>query len=71
MGLGFVYNGDPDDEGGSGYGLNPPSVGIDFFQGPLADPNDGIDNNKDDIEHAAEGIRCIKYIMVMKFFSRR
>jgi len=49
LGLGFVYNGDPDDDGGGGYGTNPPAAGIDFFQGPLADPNDGIDNNKDGV----------------------
>lgn len=47
LGLGYCYNGDPDDDGGQGYGLNPPAIGIDFFQGPLADLNDGIDNNKD------------------------
>lgn len=47
LGLGYCYNGDPDDDGGGGYGLNPPAVGIDFFQGPLADPGDGVDNNKD------------------------
>jgi hypothetical protein len=47
LGLGYVYNGDPNDDGGQGYGLNPPAVGIDFFQGPLADAGDGIDNDKD------------------------
>jgi hypothetical protein len=36
--LGYCYNGDPDDDGGGAYGLNPPAVGIDFFQGPIADP---------------------------------
>ena len=39
-GLGFVYNGDEDDNvtGGSpGYGLNPPALGVDFFQGPFQD----------------------------------
>ncbi len=46
-GLGFCYNGDADDETASGYGLNPPAVGIDFFQGPVADTDDGIDNDKD------------------------
>lgn len=49
LGLGFVYNGDADDGSGTatGYGFNPPALGVDFFQGPLADPNDGIDNDKD------------------------
>lgn len=47
-GLGFAYNGDADDNANSGgYGLNPPAIGVDFFQGPIADPNDGIDNDKD------------------------
>ena len=45
-GLGYCYNGDADDEGPTGYGINPPAVGIDFFRGPLADPNDSIDNNR-------------------------
>ncbi|MFM7177896.1 MAG: T9SS C-terminal target domain-containing protein, partial [Bacteroidota bacterium] len=30
-----------------GYGANPPSIGIDFFEGPFADPNDGVDNDRD------------------------
>lgn len=33
--LGYCYNGDDNDEGVLGYGLNPPSVGVDFFQGPI------------------------------------
>jgi len=32
--LGYCYNGDEDDEGVLGYGLNPPTVGVDFFEGP-------------------------------------
>lgn len=46
-GLGICYNGDDDDEGIQGYGANPPSIGIDFFEGPFADPMDGIDNDRD------------------------
>ncbi|MBL7913787.1 MAG: hypothetical protein JNL49_01960 [Bacteroidia bacterium] len=46
-GLGFCYNGDADDETASGYGLNPPAIGVDFFQGPLADVNDLVDNDRD------------------------
>lgn len=45
-GLGYAYNGDAFDDAGNGqtgYGANPPAVGIDFFQGPFQD-NDGIDN---------------------------
>jgi hypothetical protein len=46
-GFGYCYNGDEDDEGVSGYGLNPPASGLDFFQGPTADVGDGIDNDRD------------------------
>lgn len=46
-GLGICYNGDDDDEGIIGYGPNPPSVGVDFFEGPFSDPNDGVDNDRD------------------------
>lgn len=45
-GLGYVYNGDLNDEtqsGKIGYGENPPAIGIDFFEGPYQDP-DGVDN---------------------------
>lgn len=49
LGLGYVYNGDPDDDGGTGYGLNPPACGIDFMRGPDADANDGIDNDRDGV----------------------
>lgn len=49
-GLGYCYNGDEDDEGVSGYGENPPAIGVDFFQGPLADINDNVDNDRDGCE---------------------
>jgi hypothetical protein len=44
-GLGYCYNGTASDgTGGPGqYGLQPPAVGVDFFEGPFQD-NDGIDN---------------------------
>jgi hypothetical protein len=45
-GLGFVYNGDEDDETTFGYGVNPPAIGVDFFEGPFKDPN-GIDDTSD------------------------
>ncbi|MSQ78923.1 MAG: hypothetical protein EXR21_04500 [Flavobacteriaceae bacterium] len=32
--LGYCYNADNNDEGILGYGLNPPTVGLDFFRGP-------------------------------------
>lgn len=46
-GLGICYNGSDIDPTLFGYGANPPSVAVDFFIGPEADPGDGIDNNKD------------------------
>ncbi len=49
-GLGYCYNGKPQDTPGSGsYSGLPPAVGIDFFQGPYMDP-DGKDNPKIDID---------------------
>jgi hypothetical protein len=45
-GLGFGFNGDEDDgssSSGPGYGINPPAIGVDFFEGPFQDA-DGIDN---------------------------
>lgn len=45
-GLGIAYNGEDNDPGVTGYGDNPPSIGVDFFIGPEADPGDLIDNNK-------------------------
>ena len=48
-GLGYCYNGFAEDEGATGYGYNPPAIGVDFFQGPLADPADGVDNDRDSI----------------------
>ncbi|MEO5572029.1 MAG: T9SS type A sorting domain-containing protein, partial [Bacteroidia bacterium] len=46
-GMGYCYNADANDDLPAGYGLNPPTIGIDFLEGPLADPNDGIDNDRD------------------------
>ncbi len=42
-GLGYAYNGDANDEGPTGYGINPPCIAVDFFEGPYQD-DDGIDN---------------------------
>ncbi len=44
-GLGYCYNGTPVDGTGQSYayGLHPPAVGVDFFQGPYMDA-DGYDN---------------------------
>lgn len=45
-GLGYLYNGDDNDEDGDapGYGEHPPAIGIDFFEGPYKDPT-----GKDDL----------------------
>lgn len=62
-GLGYVYNGDQEDEGTSGYGSNPPALGVDFFQGPLADLNDGKDNDRDgQIDEPGEEIIMSKFV---------
>ncbi len=47
--LAYVFNGDENDEGLYGYGLNPPSAGVVILKGPLADSNDGIDNNRNGV----------------------
>lgn len=50
-GLGFIYNADNFDEncGSNGYGSSVPALGCDFFQGPLADLNNGTDDDKDGV----------------------
>ncbi|MBT7620230.1 MAG: T9SS C-terminal target domain-containing protein, partial [Flavobacteriales bacterium] len=63
LGLGFCYNGDAEDEGAQGYGFNPPAIGVDFFQGPLADANDGLDNDRDGIfDEPGEQIIMSKFV---------
>jgi hypothetical protein len=72
LGLGYVYNADPDDDGADGYGVNPPAVGIDFFQGPLADASDGIDNDLDGtIDEPGEQIIMSKFIQYKNDFSNQ
>ncbi len=49
-GLGYIYNADNFDEtvgGVNGYGAYVPALGCDFFQGPLADVGNGVDDNHD------------------------
>ncbi len=46
-GLAYTYNSDANDDGPFGYGLLPPAIGFDFFQGPFADYFDGKDNDRD------------------------
>lgn len=47
--MGYCYNGDSYDGTASGYGANPPAIGIKVLEGPLAPLNDGIDNNHDNV----------------------
>ena len=66
LGLGYCYNGDNDDDGlqgSAGYGANPPAIGVDFFRGPLADDNDGVDNDRDgEIDEEGEQIIMSKFV---------
>jgi hypothetical protein len=63
LGLGFCYNGDAEDEGANGYGFNPPAIGVDFFQGPIADQGDGIDNDRDGVfDEPGEQIIMSKFV---------
>ncbi|MEL7362848.1 MAG: hypothetical protein AAFN13_12310, partial [Bacteroidota bacterium] len=60
LGLGYVYNGDANDEGG--YGTLPPALGYDFFQGPLVDA-DGVDNDGDGtVDEDGERIAMEKFV---------
>jgi len=46
QGLGITYNAADIDApyAGGSYGEHPPAIGVDFFKGPLADPNNTDDN---------------------------
>jgi hypothetical protein len=67
-GLGYTYNGTANDGGnptpGAGtYGANPPAIGMDFFEGPLADANDQLDNNRNGvIDEPGEQIIMSKFV---------
>ncbi|MBK9400549.1 MAG: T9SS type A sorting domain-containing protein [Bacteroidetes bacterium] len=61
--LGYVYNGDADDDGVSGYGLLPPAAGVDILNGPLADLNDNTDNDHDGmVDEPGESITMSSFI---------
>lgn len=69
-GLGYGFNATAIDEGANGYGSNPPACGVDFFQGPLADPADGVDNDKDGIiDEPNETIIMSKFVYYNNDFS--
>ncbi|HKR03255.1 MAG TPA: hypothetical protein VJY62_01360, partial [Bacteroidia bacterium] len=62
-GVGFCYNGDLIDEIPDGYGPTPPAIGIDILHGPLADPGDGKDNNRNGtIDELNEDISMSKFV---------
>ncbi|HTL81583.1 MAG TPA: hypothetical protein VL651_07755, partial [Bacteroidia bacterium] len=74
-GLGYTYNGDAND-GASAvptigtYGANPPAIGMDFFEGPLADAGDGIDNDRDGtIDEVGEQIIMSKFVYYNNDFT--
>ncbi len=69
-GLGYGFNATAVDQGANGYGANPPACGVDFFQGPLADPFDGVDNDKDGvIDEPGETIIMSKFVYYNNDFS--
>lgn len=71
-GLGYTYNGATcDGNGGPGtYGCQPPACGCDFFQGPVADPFDGIDNNRNGvIDEPGEQIIMSQFIYYNNDFN--
>ena len=74
LGLGYCYNGDAFDEGTAGYNYDsdepPPAIGVDFFRGPLADSDDGIDNDRDGtIDEADEQIIMSKFVYYNNDFT--
>ena len=64
-GLGYIYNADPFDEtfsGVNGYQDFPPALGCDFFRGPIADKNDGLDNDQDKVtDEPGESIQMSRF----------
>lgn len=71
-GLGYLYNGDNQDgNGGPGtYGAQIPAIGIDFFQGPIADLGDGIDNDRDCVvDEPGEQIIMSKFVYYRNDFT--
>ncbi len=59
---GYAYNADSIDF--PGYGLNPPMISTVVLNGPLANPNDSIDNNNNgtmDEPGEKNGMTCFRY----------
>jgi PKD repeat protein len=66
-GMGYFYNGDDRDDNAFyttlSYGYHPPAIGIDVLDGILADPGDGIDNDRDNtIDESGERIIMSNFI---------
>jgi hypothetical protein len=59
----YAYNGSPADCGSTGYGNFPPAQGVVFLKGPMADPMDGTDNDRDCIvDEANETIGMTDFV---------
>ncbi len=72
-GLGYIYNADNNDEttggGGPGYGSYVPSLGCDFFQGPINTSN-LIDDDKDgSIDEPGEQMGMTKFLYFNNSFA--
>ncbi len=76
-GMGYVYNGDVIDGTSAQatigtYGAHPPAIGADFLQGPLAEPGDWIDNDRDSLtDETNERIRMSTFLYYEGDFTPR
>lgn len=72
-GLGYIYNADAIDEtagGANGYGNYSPALGCDFFQGPLDDPNNGVDADNDGLmDEDGEQMGMTKFLYFNNSFA--
>lgn len=72
-GLGYIYNADAFDETNSGiigYGNYIPALGCDFFQGPLADANNGVDDDNDgQVDELGEQMGMTKFLYFNNSFA--
>jgi hypothetical protein len=67
--MGFGFNGDQmdgtDGTGAGEYSGIPPAAGLDLLQGPLADANDGLDNDNDGIiDESGERIGMWRFMSI-------
>jgi hypothetical protein len=63
LGLGFAYNADPTDGTFDQFGLTPPAMGYDFFQGPFLKGVAGQDKNNNGVDDAEDyAIRFLKKV---------